>query len=85
MGPKQRKNASKKQENKTDEKGDVGVELEKALEALERNRRAMLTLYVQWRQQLLRMSTIVMLVVLYQLHEPTTSCVKEIKVCGSTS
>jgi hypothetical protein len=80
MGPKQRKNAIKKQENETDEKVDVGEQLDRALAALESNRRAMLTLYVQWRSQLLRMSSIVMLVILYQLQEPTTSCLKEIKV-----
>jgi hypothetical protein len=81
MGPKQRKNAIKMQENETDEKVvDVGEQLDRALAALESNRRAMLTLYVQWRTQLLRMSSIVMLVILYQLQEPTTSCLKEIKV-----
>jgi hypothetical protein len=80
MGPTQRKNAIKKQENKTDEKVDVGEQVDRALAALASNSRAMLTLYVQWRTQLLRMSSIVLLVILYQLQEPTTSCMKEIKV-----
>eukprot|EP00980_Cylindrotheca_fusiformis_P005801 scaffold1223_cov119-Cylindrotheca_fusiformis.AAC.4 len=86
MGPKQRKNvafaASKKQEEDNpmnEKKQDVAVELDKALKALEESRRAMLTLYVEWRTQLLRTSIIVMLVILYQLREPSTYCVKEIK------
>lgn len=85
MGTKQRKNAKKDDTAPADQAGevksDVGEQLERALSALYSNKRYMTTLYVQWRTQLLRMSYIIMLVILHQLQQPTTSCLKEIKVC----
>jgi hypothetical protein len=83
MGPKQRKAAAvKNQDDKSNENVDVGEQLDKALAALGRNRIAMLTLYVQWRSQLLRLSYAVMMVIFHQLQGPTTTCIKQIKVCA---
>ena len=88
MGTKQRKNVKKDDKAPADQAGevkpDVGEQLDRALLALERNERAMTTLYVQWRTQLLRMSYLIMLVIMHQLQQPTTLCLKEIKV-GLTS
>ncbi|CAJ1959118.1 unnamed protein product [Cylindrotheca closterium] len=84
MGTKQRKNAKKDATTEPADKAgevkpDVGEQLDRALEALMSGKRGMITLYVQWRQQLLRMGYLVMLAIMHQLQKPTTLCLKEIK------
>ena len=80
MGAKQRKTTNKETVDEgSNEKVDVGQEIDKALGALAKSQASMMTLYDQWKTQLFRMGFLVMLFVIHQAQQPTIPCLKEIK------
>ena len=83
MAASQRKKTEKAEASQQQKKKNDGLseQLERAERAVEQNRQTAMNLQMQWRTHLLRLCYIVMVVTLHQAQVPTTSCVKEVKVC----
>jgi hypothetical protein len=64
-----------------DGKITLDEQLDRALASIDQNQQTALTLHLQWRTHLLRMTYIVMIVSLHQLQMPSSACLNEIKVC----
>jgi hypothetical protein len=64
-----------------DGKLTLDEQLDRALTSIDQNQQTALTLHLQWRTHLLRMTYIVMIVSLHQVQMPSSACLNEIKVC----
>lgn len=65
---------------KDDEEITLKEQLDRALVAVQANQEQMAKIHFAWRSQLKLISMLVMMIVLSQLHAPTSSCLKEIKL-----
>ena len=61
----------------------LAEQLDKAQASVEKSQMHALTLHLQWRTHLLRLSYVIIIVTMHQMQSPTSACMKEIKVSMS--